>query len=340
MRVINNTLILGMLIMTLKIYGQNNGIDTILKLNLGNILQTVLVRGESIEKPLLLFVHGGPGYSEFRFFRSYNKELENNFITVNWDERGTGLSYCDSIPISSMTVDQFIEDAHQLIQQLKTLYHKKKVFLIGHSWGSVIGLNIAQKFPEDLYAYVGVGQVIDGSENEIISLQYTIDQAKKRADTIALKELNEVRKVYPSMGASQLQALYLQRHWLEKFGGVFHGHYTYDSLNNGVDKKENALTDTVKLEKGEIFSMNNLWPQFIRVNFFKTIKELKVPIYFFEGVDDYNTPTELVKRFVQIVKAPSKKIIWFYHSAHFPPFEEPQKFNTEILSIALLEKML
>jgi len=116
------TLIIGVLIATLKIYGQNGGIDTILKLNLGNMQQTVL-----------LFVHGGPGYSEFRFFRSYNKALEANFITVNWDERGTGLSYKDSIPVSSMTVEQFIEDAHQLIQQLKEQYHKKKVFLLGHS---------------------------------------------------------------------------------------------------------------------------------------------------------------------------------------------------------------
>ena len=187
---------------------------------------------------------------------------------------------------------------------------------------------------------MGIGQVIDGIENERISLQYTIDQAKKRTDTIALKELNEVRKVYPSKGSSQLQSLYVQRRWHEKFGGVFHGHFTYDSLNSGVDEKEDALTDTLALEKGETFSMNNLWLQFIRVNFIKTIKEVKVPIYFFEGVDDYNTPTELVKRFMQTVKAPSKKIIWFYHSAHFPPFEEPQKFNTEIFRIALAQKML
>ena len=78
-------------------------------------------------------MHGGPAYSEFRFFRSYNKALKKNFISVNWDERGAGLSYNDSIPVSSMTVDQSIEDAHQLIKQLKVLYHKKKVFLIVHS---------------------------------------------------------------------------------------------------------------------------------------------------------------------------------------------------------------
>lgn len=128
-----------------------------------------MIRGKTADLPVLLMIHGGPGFVESHLFRTYNKELEQHFIVVYWDQRGAGLSYDSTIPPQSMTLARIVSDANDLTDTLKRRFHKEKIYALGHSWGSAVGIYLVQQYPSDFYKYIGVGQVVDMEENEKLS---------------------------------------------------------------------------------------------------------------------------------------------------------------------------
>ena len=126
-------------------------------LRLGGLDQWVMIRGESIANPLLILLHGGPGFSETHFFRHFNAPLEKAFTVVYWDQRGSGKSFDGKIARSSMTVERFVTDLDELVQAVCRRVGKERVTIFGHSWGSVLGVLYAARFPEKVAAYVGSG---------------------------------------------------------------------------------------------------------------------------------------------------------------------------------------
>lgn len=310
-------------------------IDAHQYIRLGNLEQSVWIRGSNTENPILLILHGGPGFSEAMFFRSYNKDLEVNFTVVNWDQRGAHLSYHDSIAPETMNIQQFVDDAHELIEVLKQRFNKRKIYLLGHSWGSVIGMNTAIQHPEDLHAYIGVGQVVNGKQNEIFSLDYTLAQATERGNKQAIDELQKLGKVYPKVNPESLEHLETQRKWLLEFGGLFYGNSDYTTLFEGVDKNEKSIYNETLAIQGEAFSMKHLWSEILsEVDFSKIQNPLRVPVYYIVGLSDFNTPFELTEKLYDHIDAPEKAIYRFEKSGHFIPFEEPQKFRE------IMEKIL
>ncbi len=325
------------LIIQTAIYSQSQKIDLIEQVSLGGIQQTILIRGDDTLNPILLILHGGPGFSEFIFFRTYNKELETKYTVVNWDQRGTGLSYSESIDPKTMTIDQLVSDAHELVQLLKHRYHQKKIVLLGHSWGTLLGIELAQRYPEDFFCYVGTGQFVSGVENERISFAYTLEKAESTKDQKAIRELTAMANVFPYSDsipqsiAEQINNLKIQRRWLEIFGGVLHHGSNYRKLFKHVDNKEMALYNKSRAVKGEIFSTKNLWSQLLVVDLNKSITNVTVPVYFLVGKKDYNTPFTLTENYFHHLTAPKKQLIWFERSGHFTFFEEPRKFNDVLL---------
>jgi pimeloyl-ACP methyl ester carboxylesterase len=318
----------------LRFKATTDSIHSIEKIILGGVKQTILITGkDTVNNPILLLLHGGPGFSELRFFRSYNAALDSSFTMVNWDQRGTGLSYNKDIPESTMNINQFIEDAHQLITILKKRFHKNKIYLAGHSWGSLLGIHVAQKYPEDIQAYIGIGQVVSMEQNEKLSLAYTIKMAEKENNKQALKELRPLVDHYPSFGKKNLNNLFLERKWLLYFGGVVHGKRNYSSFFDSITAVEHKLYNDSLSNAGELLSMNTLWPTVLKTNLFRSLPELKVSVYFLNGRFDYNTCFELTEKYFQFIKAPHKELIWFEHSAHIMPFEEPLKFNEFMKSL-------
>ncbi|MHC4343805.1 MAG: alpha/beta fold hydrolase, partial [Planctomycetota bacterium] len=109
-------------------------------------------------------------------------ELIKNFTVVHWDQRGAGKSYNSDIPVKCMTIDTLVEDCNELIEYLKNRFNTQKVFIVAHSSGSVIGIKTAHKYPEKIYAYVGVGQIINDYEQLKISYNFIVEEAKKSGD--------------------------------------------------------------------------------------------------------------------------------------------------------------
>jgi len=298
---------------------------------LGDSKQWIQAKGMNSNNPILLFLHGGPGYTQMPFSHMDSMLLEKHFIVVNWDQLGAGKSYNDKISPKEMTIERVLDDTHELIQKLKKRFNKEKIFLIGHSWGSCLGLYTAINHPEDLFAFIGMGQAIDLLQGEIDGYDYTLQKAIEQEDTADIQTLKDIG-LPPFEGG--FQSLIKQRILLSKYGGAFHS-LSYPEIEKmRMSSPVYTNADHANYMKGYGFSQYCLWDQVMEVNFFNETTKLKVPVYFFEGRYDYGTPFALVEKYFEILDAPYKEIIWFENSGHFLNLEEPQKYQKQLVDIA------
>ncbi|MBN1534018.1 MAG: alpha/beta hydrolase [Spirochaetes bacterium] len=307
------------------------------RIALGGYEQTVLIRGRSVDNPVLLFLHGGPGSSELSLVRHFNSALEDHFVVVLWDQRGTSKSYSPCIDSESMTVDRFIGDAGELVEILRRRFHRDRIYLVGHSWGSYLGLRLAREHPERFYAYVGIGQVVSMIDGERIGLRFVLDKARESRNRQALRELSAI-KDYPSRRDGWMSDVFTQRKWLGKFGGVMYGKEGMESLFLVERSPEFTIFEFLPFFMGSIFSLRTMWPQLLEAgDFRKSAPALEVPVYLVTGRHDYNVPFELTADYYRILRAPRKRLVWFEHSGHMPNFEEPEQFNRFMVDTVLRE---
>ncbi len=310
---------------------QINVVNEYNRIVLNDVEHGVFIKSNNFENPVLLVLHGGPGFSDFYFWQTHNKDLEHRYTVVTYDQRGTGLSYNDAIPLESMTFNQLENDALSLIQLLRERFKKDKIYLLGYSAGTIIGINLVKKHPSLFYAYVGVGQVTNLYLNEKISLRYSLQQAKLLKDSAAFAQLQELKKRYPSHSKNELADLYLSRKWLRYFHGDFCKGTNVGQLYKDMDKFAKKHFNDSLISKGQSFTMEAMWDEVMKVDLFKMAKELEIPVYFIAGRCDYNAPSILAFKYYKKLKAPFKKFIWFENSGHYAPFVEPDKFNRILL---------
>ena len=129
----------------------------LVKVPIGGVDQWLLIRSANPDNPVFLFLHGGPGAAEMPLLRYYNYALEKYFTVVMWDQRGAGKSNKNSVPPESINMDQLLIDTHEIVQYLKNRFDQPKIFLAGHSLGTVLGIQAIKDHPKDFYAYVGIG---------------------------------------------------------------------------------------------------------------------------------------------------------------------------------------
>ncbi len=310
-----------------------NSVASLESVQIGGINQWIIIRGHDKNNPILLFLHGGPGSIEGPFAYKFQRDLEKHFIVVNWDQRGAGKSYSKKIPKESMKIEQFILDTHELIQLLLTRFNKKNLYLVGHSWGTILGTLVVSRYPELIQAYVGIGQVVNILENEKVSYKYTVDQANERGNEKALKQLKKLEP-YPEKDINDTKALRKQRKWLMKFNGVMHNESGWwPHIKIAFGSPEYSLKDMIKSIRGVKFSLKTMWTQLFEIDFPKQIPELKVPVYICMGRYDYNTPFELAEKYFNRLIAPKKEFIWFDNSAHMLNTEESEEFNNFLISL-------
>jgi proline iminopeptidase len=300
---------------------------------LGGLVQEVQVRGADASNPLLLILHGGPGFAEMPLFTTYNAELEQHFLVAHWDQRGAGRSYAEDIPPESMTLHQFVDDTVELIGWLTERFEQKKVFLLGHSWGSLVGATVATQYPEKLHAYVGAGQLVAGLRNEQASYEFTLRKAREQRNDEAAIALQQIQHRYQPNGGFTFADLVVQRGWLTEFGGTVHG-----DLAELFGRVEPKLRQEYFGEQSAVwqeFSWRHLTPDLLAADLTRTARSFEIPVHFFLGRHDQNTPAELAHEYFDSIQAPTKELHWFENSAHLMPFEEPAKFNALLTSIAL-----
>lgn len=302
------------------------------RVKLGGVEQSITIRGRNANAPILIWLHGGPGQDETGLWRRYNSALEDHFVVVYWTQRGTGRSYSNNIQASSMTIAQFVSDLHELVGYIQRRFGQQRVVLAGHSWGSSLGVAYAQAHPDNVAAFVGVSQVVNALAGERLSYRFTVDEAKRRGDTEALRELSALGEPpYP------MSSILAQRNWLEKFGGgSFHQPTSLINLMwQSFGASELTLLDGIYYQPGVNFSLNSLAAENARVDWWSNARKFQMPVFILSGIFDRNADAGLQRAYFDRIKAPVKAHHWFRQSAHSPPFEEPDAFNRVMIDEVL-----
>jgi proline iminopeptidase len=302
------------------------------RVRLGGVEQSIVIRGRDAGAPILIWLHGGPGTDETGMWRRYNAVLEDHFVVVYWAQRGAGKSYHSDIPPGSMTLAQFVADLDELVTLLQGRFHQRKVALVGHSWGTNIGVVYARAYPDKVSALVSVGQIANSVEGERRSYAFTLAEAKRRNDTTAIAELTALGPPpYP------IDAIMQQRGWLEKFGGgSFHIPTSLPKLLwQSFQAHEVTWLDGIGFARGAPFSLAALAPQVAKFDWMHTATHFAVPVFIVAGRFDHNTDAALAHDYFDAIVAPSKQFKWFEQSAHSPMFEEPAAFNAFMIDTVL-----
>jgi len=293
-------------------------IDSFESVDINGLKQWILIRSNDINKPILLYLHGGPGHSVIPFAHKATDKLLDHFIVVHWDQRGTGLSYSENIPDNTMNFDQFIDDTYQVVRYLINRFNKEKIYLLGHSWGSALGIMTINKYPDLFYKYIGVGQVINSKKQEEISKKWLINKIENEGTE---QEINYLKNIW-----------YADRGLLFKYGGIIHNlnREEIKNIRNCSPYFKEKYTDEL-FDKGLRLSLKNMYKEISQINFIKNTPKLKIPVYFFLGKYDYLTPTKLVLDYYAVLDVPYKEIIWFQKSGHRCDIEEPILFQEMIV---------
>ena len=302
-----------------------NGVQESFIATLGGARQYVSVRGSNLENPILLYVHGGPASVELPLSWSFQRPWEDFFTVVQWDQRAAGKSFPlnDLQAISpTLTPDRYRDDAIELIELLRNRYGKRKIFLLGHSWGSVVGLAVAAKRPDLLYAYIGMGQLIDARENETGSYAMVLDQARRDGNAPAVKELEAIAP-YPGPREMDLGKTAIERKWSIYYGGLAAGRRDSDFyLHLGRLSPEYGAADRKAWDDSSDFTMKMVWPKLATLSF-EGLRKVDVPVFLFLGRHDTTTPPGIASSWLDRLAAPAKSVVWFENSAHLPMIEEP-----------------
>lgn len=298
------------------------------KVILGGIEQWILVKGINEQNPIILFLHGGPGLPMMPFHQFFQNDIEKEYLVVHWDQRGTGKSYSENIPIQTMNFSQILSDSHDLVVLLKQRYGKEKIYLAGHSWGSIIGINLINRYPEDFYGFISIGQVVNFSQSLNISHDFALEKAKKQGCDEAITELMEIGEPPYNEDDAKLSVILKN---VGRFGGRMHNEISFPSIAKGCE--EYTESDIQSIPKGLDFSDTYLWGEVIKTNIMDDLVDLKVPIYFMCGKYDYITPTILIEEYCNKITAPHKEVIILENSAHYPYIEEPDRFSQLIIDI-------
>ena len=307
-------------------------IDELEALEINGCRQWVLYRGRDRSRPVVLFVHGGPGYPQMLYSRGLDGPFVEKFVVVHWDQRGSGKSYSEETPPESITLDQIVDDGIQLTAHLKKKFKTDKIILVGHSWGTIVGANMVRKAPDHFRAFVSVGTCADwrrGEELRYADLQQLARQANDQEAIEKLKTLGPP----PYRNAErtdQFGELILR---LQGFSGSSRK-LSEDDLAGAISKTREYSGEEIETALVALRKNMDLLADFgNRYVLMKSVPRLDIPVIFVQGEHDANTPTVLAREYFDVLEAPrGKRWIVFEECAHMAMYEDQQQFITVLES--------
>ncbi|MFJ7668961.1 alpha/beta fold hydrolase [Lysinibacillus sp. NPDC097195] len=282
----------------------------------------MMIRGKDSSNPILIFVHGGPACSEIPYVRKYQKELEEQFTIIHYDQRGSGKSHHFFEDYSNLTTDLLVEDLLALTNYISERFKQEKVLLVGHSFGTYIGMKAIDKSPEQFYGYIGIGQVADVVQSEMDSLEFILEQAKLDRDS------DNIEKLMLMQPLIKIGEVSTPRNLVRKYGGASRLiNDNTDYLTGFLFNPEYNGLDVIRYFRGIHITQEALWGEGVKHNITDIVNRVDVPIFFVMGEFDYMTSVNAAKKYYDSIEAPVKEFIIFEESAHYPQFEEREKFN-------------
>lgn len=288
-------------------------IDTAEAIAIGGIRQYITIKSKDRSLPLLLFLHGGPGQSVMRYSHKFSHRLQEHFVVVHWDQRGTGKTEELNTSPTPLSLRLLQKDAKDIITALLKKFGREKLYLVAHSWGTALGFHIARECPDLLYAYVPIGAMVWQAKSERTALALMKARAMRNGSEDALTELSTVQVPFGNG-----EQLYFHRKWLQEMSG-----------------SRKLLSRTfVDAWAG---TWLNIYNEASAKNLWETMPEVRCPIYFMAGRADYQTNSSLAEKYFTMLSAPKKGFFWFESCGHAVPTCDPLAMQALIIERVLPE---
>ncbi|MBQ2802334.1 MAG: alpha/beta hydrolase [Lachnospiraceae bacterium] len=306
---------------TPKIKGDNS-ISELRKVNIGDTQLEIMIRGFDRDNPILIFVHGGPCCSEIPYVRKYQEELEKDFTIVHYDQRGTGKSYVFGEDYSDITTVTHVSDLVELTKYIESYLGKEQVILLGHSFGTYIATMAVAQNPKLYQAYIGIGQMSNPIDGELNNLYRCIEAAEEAGNE---KDMNYLKSIEPSILEGEIIT---PRNYVRKYG------FAARKIDDNVDYffgflfgTEYNLLDAIRFYTASIKYQDNLIVESTNNPIAQIVTEINVPVYFVMGKYDGMTSPESAENYLYRLTGDGvKEFVLFEESAHYPQFEEKEKF--------------
>ncbi len=295
---------------------------------LGGKPQALMLRGRSTDNPVLLHLAGGPGGTDLGAMRA-DTSLEEHFVVVVWDQRGTGKSYAALDPVATLTLEQMVSDTLELADYLRQRFNEERIYLTGNSWGTILGTLAVQRRPDLFHAYVGTGQMVSPPETDAMFYEDTLAWAEQGGDHALVATLQ--RNGPPPYA-----------NLLDYEPAISHEHdwNPYPDLDMSKEMPtnlfvpENSLMDKVNGLRAFLDTFSVLYPQIQGVDLRRDAARLEVPVYLVLGAHEARGRAVPAQEWFGLLEAPNKELVIFERSGHRPSFEEPAAFA------ALMQRVL
>lgn len=301
----------------------NGSISEKIYVDINGVRQGMFIEGRDSTNPVLLYLHGG--MPEYFLTQRYPTALEDYFTVCWWEQRGSGLSYnADNPP---PTTDQLIADALELTKYLRTRFRKDKIYLLGHSHGSFIGIQAAARTPAMYYAYIGMAQISDQLKSEKLAYEYMLEQYRNCGNKRMVEKLGAAPvTLFKGIPDSYLSIRDKAMHGL----GVGTTH-DMNSVLTGIflpslQFRQYTLGEKINLWRGKFRSgVSPVWSEIVTTDLTKRVTVVDIPVYFLHGICDYTVSYQEANCYFEHLRAPLKGFYTFESSAHSPLFEEPER---------------
>jgi pimeloyl-ACP methyl ester carboxylesterase len=298
-----------------------------LRVRINGIEQGLILQVQDPDRPVLLFLHGGPGMPEFWLTQRYPTRMTQAFTVAWWDQRGAGLSFDPTIPAQTMTVEQFVADTLAVSQWLRDRFGTQKIYMLAHSWGSFIGLQAVARSPELFHAYIGMGQITNQFASEREAYAYLLSRYRENVDRRMVRRLEKAAigsqpplpRAYMALRDPAMHRLGVgtTRDMHSVLTGLFLPSLRFPGY---------TWPEKLNLWRGKRFSSRfGLWDTMLATDLAAQVPELQVPAYFLHGVHDHTVSYSQAKTYAQMLRAPRVGFYSFEDSAHSPAFEEPER---------------
>jgi pimeloyl-ACP methyl ester carboxylesterase len=297
--------------------------------NINGVAQGMFIRGKDKTKPVLLFLHGGPGMPEFAISQNYPTVLENYFVVCWWEQRGSGLSFNTDIAQGTLTEQQLVSDTLAVTNYLRKRFRQDKIYVMAHSGGTFFGVQAAARAPELYHAYIGVAQITRQLDSEKLAYKYMIEQFTAAGDSAMVAKLEKIPLTQMNVMPAAYRAL--RDNAMHSLGiGTTH---RMKSVVSGIFmplmlSRSYTLVEKINIWRGKWSAAStNMWNDILETDLPAKVPKLDIPVYFISGIYDYTVSYVLAKNYFEKLRAPMKGFYTFEHSAHSPMFEEPERMG-------------
>jgi pimeloyl-ACP methyl ester carboxylesterase len=303
---------------------------------INGVQQGMFLTSSNLSHPVLLYLHGG--LPEYFLTERYPTGLEESFTVCWWDQRGAGLSYHSDIPRETLTLEQYIADTLAVTAYLRHRYGQAKIYLMGHSHGTFLGIQVVARAPEMYHAYIGVAQMVDQLESERLAYDYMLRRFREIGDVRMVRKLEAAPVT--GIGGTPEAYLAVRDTAMHRLGiGTTHD---MRSVLRGIflpslTSRAYTVGEKVNLWRGKRASgVSPLWEQMLGTDLATTAPRLDLPVYFLHGRHDYTCSYPLARAYCAELTAPVKGFHTFERSAHSPVFEEPERVGRILREDVLL----